>query len=220
MEMDDQPQERVSDLKAMAEAKFVKLSRAEKLLLEKVSTGDFAGCGPSDEDKDNNPKDADNWGPERQIRAPLLGWLCMDQEARKHIHWRGIQVHGADIAGSLDLSFVNIPFALTLLRCRLKEGIYLQSAEVSQLALQGSLVHWIIADGVIVKGDVSLSDGFVAVGQVRLPGAQIGRDLQCFGGIFTNPPQKKKSVLIYGTAVLADGINVKGSVFLNRPWCK
>jgi hypothetical protein len=92
-------------------------------------------CGPNGDDADpnNNPKEAGNWGRERQIRAELVGWLCMDQEARKQVHWRGIQVYGADVTGPLDLSYVNIPFQLAFRHCRLKEAITLQSADVSQL---------------------------------------------------------------------------------------
>jgi hypothetical protein len=40
------------------------------------------------------------------------------------------------------------------------------------------------ADGVNVTGSVFLRDGFAANGGVRLPGAQIGADLDCSGGTF------------------------------------
>ena len=135
MEMEDQPQERASDLKTLAEAKFGKetLSDAEKLLLENVHTGEWAICGPKrdradsnnnptkadDDDPTNSPGDADKWGQARQIRGELVEWLCIDQEVRKRVHWRGIRVYGADVTGLLDLSFVNIPFQLAFRRCRL-----------------------------------------------------------------------------------------------------
>lgn len=210
--MDDHPQERANELQALAEAKFGTLSDAEKLLLEKVPIGDFAICGPNDDNGDprNNPRDADNWGPKRQIRAELVGWLCMDQDARKQVHCRGIQVYGADITGPLDLPFVGIPFQLALRHCRLRKAVNLRRAEMSQLDLQGSLVPEIGADGVIVKNQVFLRNGFAATGAVRLLGAQIGGNLDCADGTFTNPPQK--DVDGSGTALHADGINVKGDV--------
>jgi hypothetical protein len=211
MEMDNQPQRRASDLTVSAEAKFGSLSDAEKLLLQKAPGGDFAICGPNknDTDPNNDPKDADNWEPKRQIRGELLGWLCMDREARKRVHWRGVQVYGADITGPLDLSFVSIPFPLALQHCRLTKGINLMRSEVSQLDLQGSLVHGISADGVIVKNEVFLRNHFAAVGWVRLVKAQIGGDLDCDGGTFTNPDDAPGS----GTVLFADRIDVKGSVF-------
>ena len=221
--MEDQPQGRASDLTALAEAKFGKLSHAEKLLLEKVPSGDFAICGPKrdradsnptkedDDDPRNNPGGPDKWGEARKIRADLVAWLCTDQEAREHVHWRGIQVYGADVTGPVNLSFVNIPFQLALQHCRLKEAINLRWAELSQLDLEGSLVYGILAAGVIVKNDVLLSEGFSAVGEVQLLGAQIGGDLDCSGGAFTNPP---RNIAGSGNALHADRIKVKSSIFL------
>jgi sRNA-binding regulator protein Hfq len=116
-------------------------------------------------------------------------------------------VYGADITGPLDLPFVNIPFQLRLNNCRLNQDINLSRAELSELDLQGSLMHGITADGVIVKSGVFLRNGFAASGEVRLLRAQIGRDLACTGGTFRNKG---------GDALNADGINVKGSVFLSN----
>jgi hypothetical protein len=216
--MENQPQGRASDLKALAEAKFGKetLSDAEKLLLEKAPTGEWAICGPNDDNADpsNNPKDADNWGAARQIRAELLGWLCIDGDAQKQVHFRGIQVYGADITGLLRLWFVSFPFPLALQHCRLREGINLRRAEVSQLDFQGSLVYGMSADGLIVKNLVFLRNGFAAVGGVRLLGARIGGDLDCSEGNFTNPPQV--GIDSSGTAFAADGIDVRGYVFFRK----
>src|SRR5208282_1757011 len=138
----------------------------------------------------------------------LLAWLCMNEQARKQVHPRGVLVYGADITGPLDLSFVNIPFKLRLVRCRLKEDIDLSRAEVSELDLLGSLVHGITAHGLIVKNQVFLNNGFTANGEVGLRDAQIiGGELDCSGGTFTNKG---------GYALSADRINVKGGVFLNN----
>ncbi len=207
MKNEDQLQERASGMQALAEAKFGKLSDAEKLLLGKVRSGDVAVCGPkhSDDDPDNDPQRADGWGRTRQIRAELLGWLCTDEQPRKRVHWRGIRVYGADVTGRLVLSFVNIPFPLVIQHSRLKGGIDLSGAEVSELDLQGSLVHGITAEDVRVKNEVFLNNRFAAVGEVGLIGAQIGGTLDCDAGTFTNPT---------GKAIDADLINVKGDVFL------
>ncbi len=218
MEMEDQPQGRATDLGELAQTKFGKdtLSHAENLLLEKVPTGEWAVCGPNrDEKSTNNPYDADNWGREREIRAALIVWLCVDQEARKHVHWRGIQVYGADVAGPLDLSFVSIPFQLAFEHCRLKGSINLSQAEVLQLDLQGSLVCGITADSLTVKNNLLLNAHFESRGEVRLLGAQIGGDLDCSEGTFINPP-RNGPFRSGGVALNADRINVKGSVFLSN----
>jgi sRNA-binding regulator protein Hfq len=73
--------------------------------------------------------------------------------------------------------------------------------------------HALWADGLNVKGSVILRDDFKAKGTVRLTGATIGGNLDCSsdpdketkGGELINPD---------GRALSADGLNVKGSVFL------
>ena len=70
------------------------------------------------------------------------------------------------------------------------------------------------AKAVEVKGDVFFDDGFHADGEVRLPGAHIGGDLQCVGGTFNNPAQKDLEAT--GKALSADGIRVNGAVFLSE----
>ena len=69
----------------------------------------------------------------------------------------------------------------------------------------------LIADGMVVKGGVFLSDGFTAHGEVRLLGAQIGGDLECIGGTFQNCEKDGNAT---GKALTAYGMVVKGSVFL------
>jgi hypothetical protein len=67
------------------------------------------------------------------------------------------------------------------------------------------------ADGAVVKGSVRLGNSgnkrFKATGGVRLLGAQIGGQLVCAGGQF----QPKE-----GDALTADGIVLKGAVYLNE----
>jgi hypothetical protein len=62
------------------------------------------------------------------------------------------------------------------------------------------------AEGIDVKGDVFLSYGFQAKGEVRLYGASIGGSLDCHEGKFDNPE---------GDALNAEDIDVKGAVFLS-----
>ncbi len=206
--MSEQSQARASDLKQMAN-KFGALSHAENLLLESCATGKASVCGSTDDDQDesNNPKNADNWGDNRRIRAELIAWLCQEEQTRKHIHPHGIRVYGADVIGRLDLSYFNIPFPLTLQHCRFKKGIELNEAEVLDLDFDGSLVYGFSADSVIVKQYVSMANGFTAIGEVNIVGAQIGRNLECQDGTFTNEG---------GIVIRADGIRVGDNIFLRH----
>jgi len=190
------------------------LSEAEKELLRAAPKGEFAWCGPSrrDDDPENDPSKAGQWGPERTLRAALLRWLCVDRQARELVDPKGLQVFAAKISGDLDLSFVAVPFPLGLGRCRLVEDADLQYVEIPALNLRGSWVRRLAADGARVKGGLFLRDGFYAEGEVRLLGAEIGGTLDCVDGAFKNPA--KTDVPGSGKALNADRMKVTGSVFL------
>lgn len=68
------------------------------------------------------------------------------------------------------------------------------------------------ADRMVVKGGIFLNGGFTAMGEVRLPGAQIGGNLACSGGTFTNTDKDGKPL---GDALTADRMVVTGSIFLD-----
>jgi hypothetical protein len=247
------------DLEALARRRFGNsLNEAERRLLRAAPKAppelSVAVCGPNsqDNDPDNDPAKADDWGIERQIRAELIRWLCLDQEASKRVDPRGVQVYGAMIAGVLDLSFVTVPFPLYFDHC-LMAGSELAYVKIPALVLDSSLIgpfnaigaevngtvlltfstasevllvgarmgefncngaHFknpggkaLFADGVDVKGNVFLGDGFLAEGEVLLSGAKIGDDLSCDGGTFKNPR---------GVALFGNGSEVKGSVYLSK----
>jgi len=120
---------------------------------------------------------------------------------------RGIGVKGARVDGELILQFARIPFAIDFLRSVFGKDIYLQYAEVRGLYLVGTHTRGIWADGLKVEGCVFLRDEFKAEGEVRLPGARIGGNLECDGSEFINEE---------GMALNGDGLKVDGCVFLKN----
>ncbi len=199
---------------ALADPRFPNLSQAEQRLLRAAPQGEFAVCGPNDNDDDpaNDPAKADNdpeagcWGADREVRADLIRWLCTDSEATKMVDPRGLRAYGAKVTGKLDLSFATIPFPLALHRCCLTSDSDFRYVKLPALYLTGTFVKSINMDGADVSGDIFFCRGFSAEGEVRLLGTQIGGDLDCSGGgTFKNPG---------GDALSADRINVKGGVFL------
>src|SRR5712664_1046251 len=206
----------VSNLESLARAHFLDppLTAAEIKLLHEAVRGFVAVCGPSSDHRHpaNQPSTSEGWGRERQIRADLIRWLCVDREAKELVDPNGIQALGAKINEPLDLAYVSIPFPLVLWNCRLVGDARLRDVEISELHLKGSWVDSIRADEAKVKGSLFLSDGFRAHGEVRLIDAQIGGDLDCRNGTLDNPPREE--VPTSGKALSADGAVIKGRVFL------
>ncbi|MGB9513085.1 MAG: hypothetical protein WBU20_15475, partial [Candidatus Acidiferrum sp.] len=197
------------ELIRLAELRFPALREAERKLLRAAPLGEVAWCGtsPKDFDPGNDPAKANAWGSERSIRAALIRWLCIDREAREYVDPRGAQLHGARVEGSLDLSFVRVPFPLALNCCSFPEEIRLRFLRIPTISLNGSWVHSINAECAEVEGTVSLANGFCCEGEVQLVGAQIANSLDCGAGRFKNFP---------GKALRADRIRVRGSVFLRN----
>jgi hypothetical protein len=177
------PDEAAEDLLRLAKERFGGLSEAEARLLRAAPKGDQAVCGPSGEfnDPSNDPVKADKWGPERQVRAEIIRWLCTESGPASRIDPKGVQLIGAKVSGPLDLSFVHVPFPLWLIRCHVADEITLRQTHLPALYLYGSWVRSPNGEGMNVRGNVHLRNGFIAEGEVRLLGAEIGGNLECDG---------------------------------------
>jgi hypothetical protein len=210
---------RTGTLEALARSQFEQLSEAERRLLHAVPLGQPAFCGPSQDDDDpaNDPTNASNWAFERDIRAELIRWLCVDHEVVRTIDPRGLRVHASRIVGEFDLSYVSIRFPLDFERCVFNAGIDLRYLKVAALNLSGSQVQSVNAEGAIVAGDIFMGEGFHARGEVRLLGAQVSGDLECSGGTFENPTGKALSadrIKVIGDVSLTNGFSAQGEVRL------
>ena len=179
----------------LAASKFPDLTKAERALLEfsdlkNRARGEFALAGPSavPNDSSNDPAHADRWDHDREVRAELIEWLCVDRDAARLVDPRGIRLLGARVTGKLDLSHIRVPFGIAMIRSSIPEQINLDSAEIPKLDLAASSAGEIFAPGIVVDGDADIGwDGheygseFRASGEVYLQGARIG-GLLCFGG--------------------------------------
>ena len=83
-----------SNLEALAIPQFGELSRAERDMLRAAAKGDFPSFGNSAiwDDPSNDPAQADSWGGERVIRAELIRWLCLNEEASRQVDVRGSEL--------------------------------------------------------------------------------------------------------------------------------
>lgn len=207
-------------LEALAKAHFQRdFTTAEHNLLTNAPLGQMAygvpqerlaelGIGPDKSEKsEGNP----GWGPERDIAADLIRWICVDRTARKQIDAQGIQLAGARIAGNLNLKFVDVPFPIWLQSCRILGEIWLYRVKIPALSLSGSWTRLIDADRAVIEGSLALGEGFYADGAVMLRGAQIGGDLYCDGGNFRNP---KRDAHDRRSALQADSAHIGGYALL------
>ncbi len=175
----------------LAASKFPDLTKGERAMLwycdaDNINRGEIAiaGSSPAYDDPSNDPAHADKWSTERDIRASLIAWLSDDPAATPLVDRTGIKVMGARIVGSLDLSHVRVPFALTMKKCSIPERIVLIGTEIPHLDLDGCYTTEINAEGLIVRGDLNLGEGFHASGETRLERAEIDGALICSGGSF------------------------------------
>ena len=216
-------------LESLARERFRDLTAAEILLLREAHKGEFAVCGPNADvlDPRNDPRKAENdWGEDRTIRANLLRWICINRQAKELVDPKGIQIYGAKILDTLDLSSIAVPFPFFVACSRMMAAFNLIDADMAGINLEGTRVHSIIADGVKVKGNVFLRSGFHAISGVRFPSARIAGFLDCSGGSFENAPlpgdDRARSCFDAGGAIveagvfLRHGFRAQGEVRLHR----
>jgi len=198
--------EKTEELLDLAKTEFpdLRLTLAEQRLFREILQGDRIDFGDEDPDK-NNPREAGDWREDRTIRAHCIEWLATDKRAKEHITHRGIRMKAARVDGKINLQYADLGFPLELYACALTESLMLGHARLKTLSLQGSLTKGIDAEGVTIDGNLLLSDGFKAKGEVCLSGANIGGQLDCTNAQFHNPE---------GDALSAENAEVKGDVFL------
>jgi hypothetical protein len=217
----------------LAAANFPNLTRAERALLEfaqagNVAAGEFAQAGLSanPDDPSNDPRGADEWGKDREIRAQLIRWLCEDPAAMHQVAPTGIRVLGARIRGPVKLSSVHLPFAIVARRSAMSDGVHLARAEIPYLDLSGSYVSELDAKGLVVHGDLDMADVH-SLGEVLIEGARIDGDLNLAGAnlhhsavemLSWSAPFKAAldaaAVVVGGAAKICCGFQSDGAVLL------
>ncbi len=202
-------------LERMAREKFGNLSRAELLLVRSAPQRELQWAGPRDDPDDptNDPLHAQSWGPERTIRAPLLAWLGSDPAAAPLVHPSGAGIKAARIVGPLDLSYLTVPFPLTLVRCSIADGIDISNAHIRAIDLRASATGPIVGNMARVDGDVSLTFGNYQ--QVLFYRATIGGSLDFSAARVQSPGSPAVAAIdssIGGDAIFHQGFATNGIV--------
>lgn len=199
-------------LEALARAEFPDLKIAEVKVVRAATTSSPAQCGPQADaaDLSNHPEYSETgdtakgvaaWGIDREVRADVIRWLCIQEEAKKRVDPRGIQLLGARVTGELDLRHATVSFPVSMVHCRVGP-IFLNGCQIPRLDLDGSYTGSIDADGADIKQSVYLQRAQIS-GKLSLNLAQIGSTLTCEEGRILGDGS---------TSIWADGIKVGGDV--------
>ncbi|HED54713.1 MAG TPA: hypothetical protein ENJ00_11015 [Phycisphaerales bacterium] len=231
---------RADDLVALAEAEFGSLNVGEEKMLRAAAMGN--GCDVANKHIDTikklwwhhrvscriSPEQSftlslgsdwgcwERWGDHRTIRAGVLRWLCVRDEAKALVDPFGLLLVNALIAGELDLGGARIPFSILLVHCAMPDGLSLRDTHAQTISLQGSCTGPIFADRLVTTGNVFLRESFRARGQVRLLGASIGGNLDCSGGSFECARNHDGNPVGDPYALSADRLVTTGDVFLRK----
>lgn len=167
---------------------------------------------------------------ENTVRAEFLRFLALGDDVACPVHEQGINLTGAWVAGTLDLSGCTLPRRFGAVSCHFEQRLGFQDAHVrGPLVLSNTWVAGLSGARLLVDGDTFLRDGFICAGQVNLIGARINGSLECLDGIFGRGDRKfikhidyslsieraviKGNVLFSGDRFLANGaINLHSAV--------
>lgn len=178
----------------------IPVTAAERLVLEKVKTGEVAKVSTG-----RDITDPAAWSTEQTIRSPFLRHLCLHPD-RYGVDVLGIAIEGALITGPLNLEAINLERPLSVNASRFAEPLILQSTHSQYLSFSKSYLPGLKADRLRVEGNLILSNSRL-IGETRLLGVYIGTNLQCNNSHFIN---------LNGAAFNADRLTTKGDVFLNN----
>jgi hypothetical protein len=179
---------------------FPKLTTAEKELLAACREGRMVNFGGERPEK---PTDANT------IRPGLIRFLLLGGDDENPVHENGVQARGAwigtDDRSDLDLKNCVSRLPLMLIDCRLQGALILRRANLAFVSLVGSAFQGLSGDGLSCASSLFLRK-VSCEGEVRLLGAQIGRNFDCSDGRFINKDNN---------ALNCDGANVAGDIILN-----
>jgi hypothetical protein len=170
----------MAEIREWAELQKLTLTKAEDELIKACYAG--IRCKFSDGEL---PSLADSQQNDRKVRAGILRYLTCGGCTQRPVLHCSIELVGAAITGRLNLDHQKLQHPLTMLKCRMDEGISAIGAVIPRLVVSDCNVHRLNLDKALVQGDVSL-DGTVFSERVCLSGARIKGQLDCEDATFSS----------------------------------
>jgi hypothetical protein len=205
-----------NSLLALAIERFSGLTQAELCVLDSASNGQVAICSNDANDANpmNWPGNCAAWNQERAVQSALIEWLCSPLPEGCSVNRKGIHIYGAKIYGVLNLGYARIQFPLTFHRCAFEEDVSFKNARTLSLILPGCWTKTVLADGIEIANNVTLTDGFHSDGEVLFRDASVGGGFRTDGGFFQYAPGAKHGANT-GNALGCDRMKVNGTIFLS-----
>lgn len=175
-------------------------TEAEERLLAATLAGEECALGVE------VPPETDTPDPSVHIRADVLRYLITGGCDVHSTADRGVDLHGAHITGTLDLTLAKAHGINGLADCRIDNRIQAAQAHFDLLSLNGSTFPGLNAQGAQIKGSVYLRNTKTKA-TVYLNSATIEGQLSCTGA---------ELLATEGPALNAQRAKIKGSVFLHE----
>ena len=177
----------------------------EQRLRQAITTGALVNLRASQPEADD-PAQGATWDQRRAVSATLLAELLTqpDQGMQRP---RALRLTGARITGRLDLEGAELVRPVLLSDCWFDDPVTLAEAKAMTIRLPGCHLPVLQAAQLITRGNLELTNGFTAYGEVSLLGAHIGGVLGFNGATLINPD---------GRALAADGLTVDHSLVCRR----
>lgn len=118
--------------------------------MDEVSEAELLECVA-----DGRVLNGDDSGARRLVAAGLLRRLC--HQLKDQVDPRGIRLRNAMVSGELDLAGLEIPFPLRFEACEFDMPLVAEGAQLNDLAVTGSVLPGLLANGVRIRRDLDLS---------------------------------------------------------------
>ncbi|TDB80032.1 hypothetical protein [Micromonospora sp. KC721] len=152
---------------------------------------------------------------DRTVRAAVIRALLLGAAPAEPGQLAALALVGAEITGTLDLSYAEIPYPVRLSRCDLTDRFELVGARTREIDLAGSRLVGIWADRAVVEGNLRLSD-VRCVDGVRLTAARIDGALVLDRAELVGAPALDARLLTVGHDIRGDALRCTGEVRLNH----
>ncbi|MEH1055569.1 hypothetical protein V6U89_10210 [Micromonospora sp. CPCC 206171] len=152
---------------------------------------------------------------DRVVRAAVVRALLLGAVPPEPGELAALTLVGAEITGTLDLSYAEIPYAVRMSRCVFTDRVELVGARTREIDLAGSQLAGVWADKAVVAGNLRLTDARCADG-VRLAAATIDGALDLDRAWLSGAPALDARLLSVGHDVRGDGLRCTGEVQLHH----